>query len=489
MLGRKFHSGQKLRISADEFNSFVDAAKDHQARQVSAGAPQPPFNDAPPTILVRNDSGEVVPRFGILGIAAPLILPADNLNEFQNQTAVSGVSPVAGEHDDKFVIVAEPLAEGVIGDATVTGTSPVQINVTDEAHTHATIIDGVVAGLESAESGLGQILWKEAGTGVKWGIVRIGAVGDPQDAFDTVVLTARPTISDRTLEVRKVQYHGRPPVQGEYVWVDQPFIAFPDFGHAAIDYVDLFEAVLPFPAPGDNFLRVFQDRGDPIVEFPGTDGADVATVVLTVKPIAVDLSLMVRKVRYTTSPPVEGVEGPPILSGYEWDGDEFVAYPDFGSAAIDYAEFYNDIETVPDTDDTFLKVFIHQGDPIVKFPAAGGGRRLQLQAAGPDHLECTDAAGTVVMVAKPWLVRRTPFDGPARTRNGVTYAYTHDDRRIATVGIPPDEETEIQVVTPDFVVGDEIYAIRVDSTGVVVDDIPVTLLAQDDSRAFAKVDE
>lgn len=113
-------------------------------------------------------------------------------------------------------------------------------------------------------------------------------------------------------------------------------------------------------------------------------------------------------------------------------------------------------------------------------------KRLTLQAMGPDHLECVNDAGEVFMVAKPWLARRTPFDG--QTRDGVTYAYTADDRRIGTIGVPPDEETETQEVVPRYVVGDEIYADEADSTGVEVDGTAVMLVAKE-GREFAKVDE
>ncbi len=114
-------------------------------------------------------------------------------------------------------------------------------------------------------------------------------------------------------------------------------------------------------------------------------------------------------------------------------------------------------------------------------------KRLTLKAMGPDHLECTDAAGAIVLVAKPWLVRRTPFDG--QERDGVSYVYSADDRRVGTAGVAPDEETEIQEVFPRFVVGDEIYADDADSTGVEVEGVPVTRIAKDDSRSFAKVSE
>lgn len=69
---------------------------------------------------------------------------------------------------------------------------------------------------------------------------------------------------------------------------------------------------------------------------------------------------------------------------------------------------------------------------------------------------------TSILVAKPYLLRRTPFDG--QTRDGVTYAYTSDQVRTATIG--PDQRTEH--VTPGYVIGDLVYCLRtvLNGTGV-----------------------
>src|SRR6476659_5442617 len=44
-------------------------------------------------VWVRNDSGSARDRFDVLGIDAPLILPADNLGEYQRRVAMSGLLP------------------------------------------------------------------------------------------------------------------------------------------------------------------------------------------------------------------------------------------------------------------------------------------------------------------------------------------------------------------------------------------------------------
>ncbi len=125
--------------------------------------------------------------------------------------------------------------------------------------------------------------------------------------------------------------------------------------------------------------------------------------------------------------------------------------------------------------------------PLIPRPKSKKAIRLFVQSLGPDHLVCLDSNGNEFLVARQWLIRRTPFDG--QTRDGVSYVYSADDRRVATVGIAPDEETEIQEIIQRFVLDDEIWAEEPETTGVEVDGVAVKLLMQSDGRSFAKVPE
>jgi hypothetical protein len=106
-------------------------------------------------------------------LTSPLITPSANLREFQRTVAMQGGVPTA---DDiaKFVVLQEPLATQRIGQAVLSGTTAVKIDVTDESHTAAEMEEGEFGHLKSASSGSARILWKESGTGVKWAIVRLG---------------------------------------------------------------------------------------------------------------------------------------------------------------------------------------------------------------------------------------------------------------------------------------------------------------------------
>jgi len=95
-----------------------------------------------------------------------------------------------------------------------------------------------------------------------------------------------------------------------------------------------------------------------------------------------------------------------------------------------------------------------------------------------------------VFIAKPYLCRRTPFDG--ETRNGISYAYSSDTERVAT---DTDSDTETQQIVPSYVAGDVIFAAQNFKGGTGVwtaptNSDPVEVLWLDlnlDGRAWAKV--
>jgi len=170
---RKVRSGEPLAIPANTFNAFIDAAVAHRQQQNVGGGRLPAYRQAS-IVLVRNDSGSDVGQFGVLGISGVVFDPATALESFQGRVALAGVTPVAGTHEGKFVIAAEPVKNGEIGTAYVAGVCQVQASVADANHRFAEIAGGDAAKLASGVAGTAHIIWKETGTGVKWAIVRFG---------------------------------------------------------------------------------------------------------------------------------------------------------------------------------------------------------------------------------------------------------------------------------------------------------------------------
>jgi len=173
----KVSPGQPLRIPAETFNAFVDAAVAYQAtrtsRQAEGGANLPTAG----IVTVRNDSGADQERFAVLGIGTPLILPTENAAAFQERVAMSLVAPDEDAHVDRICILQEPIAAGKLGRGLILGITPVRLDVQAEDDRVAAVVTGETGSLKTGSTGAARILWKEAGTGEVWGIVQIPSGG------------------------------------------------------------------------------------------------------------------------------------------------------------------------------------------------------------------------------------------------------------------------------------------------------------------------
>lgn len=110
----------------------------------------------------------------------------------------------------------------------------------------------------------------------------------------------------------------------------------------------------------------------------------------------------------------------------------------------------------------------------------------QSAADFPDHLVCRTWDGETqgdddVLIAKPWLLRRTPFDG--RLRGSIRYTYQTPIHREARIG----NNSEDQIIIPAYRIDDLIYASKaiVGGTSVIWEDVPLDWLAWTDGRAWA----
>jgi hypothetical protein len=247
---QKVNPGDRMRIAARTYNAFVDAAKAQQMQ--SLGSQSGPRNDAPAVMLVqvKNASGSDCPHFGVLGIGGVVFDPVAAADAFKDSVVLSGTTPSASSHaGGRFVICAEPIANGSIGAAWAGGVCQAQIEVSNADHAFADISNGLMPKLASAESGPCTILWKQSGTGTKWAIIRFGggggggdgAAGGDRVAYVKTVPTSGNTIQcylDTDLEGQEITVYCRiwasdgntgaftnfftPNVQiGDYLWIQQ----------------------------------------------------------------------------------------------------------------------------------------------------------------------------------------------------------------------------------------------------------------------------
>src|SRR5689334_5125419 len=125
MLQQKVFRGSPLKISADTFNTVLDAAQDLKNRRLSRSVPSSRGGGAD-VVLVRNDSGADRDQYDGLGLDVPVILPSENENEFMQRWALSPVLPTA-DHEKKFCILMDAIPSGDFGRARVVGATPVII--------------------------------------------------------------------------------------------------------------------------------------------------------------------------------------------------------------------------------------------------------------------------------------------------------------------------------------------------------------------------
>jgi hypothetical protein len=185
----KVSPGARVILSGSTFNTIADAVRRVTERQDGSGAAVLARRQTG-VLLVKNNSGGDVGRFGILGIDGPLwdiSYPPEALASFKDQMALSGVSPMP-EHTGRFVVAMAPIAAGAVGPAMASGVCPARVTVSDEAHAFADVAQGYTTHLASGATGSAALLWKEDGTGEVWAVVRLG---NPSAAAQAASIAAK----------------------------------------------------------------------------------------------------------------------------------------------------------------------------------------------------------------------------------------------------------------------------------------------------------
>ena len=170
---RKRQDGDRLQMPAAFYNELVDALEYIRRLKSRSGVLEKQWPGR--GVLVRNNSGTGRAAFDVLGIDDPVIVPADNENEFCWNLAIDGSLPQIETHEGKICVLIEPIASGAIGRGIIDGMTPARLYVTAESDIFADVNDGTSANLSTDLWGSARILWKVGGTGSQWGIVALGA--------------------------------------------------------------------------------------------------------------------------------------------------------------------------------------------------------------------------------------------------------------------------------------------------------------------------
>lgn len=186
---RKPISGEPFVPSARQFGMFIDAANSIGQQRTE----RPRLGSEPDmgVVLVRNDTGSDIDEpHAVLAIDTigdgVLIDPADRESVVHERPAFSGQTPDNLIEIKRFVILQQPLKDGAIGKAVVSGATWVKIRGAGlgfgDENLYASPVDGETDFLEAGAAGPAKVLWHdETSTNQTsgWAVVSLGVDSPP----------------------------------------------------------------------------------------------------------------------------------------------------------------------------------------------------------------------------------------------------------------------------------------------------------------------
>lgn len=109
---------------------------------------------------MRNNTGDYLPKFGIMWIEKPLTPPNDGRKEFQSIIAYSGKKPQAPIHYGLFCVAQRPIRKEQVGPCKVTGLTAIKLEQADYAFGRADIKDSEIGRLVTHPAGSAQVIWR-----------------------------------------------------------------------------------------------------------------------------------------------------------------------------------------------------------------------------------------------------------------------------------------------------------------------------------------
>jgi hypothetical protein len=213
---RKVSAGAPFKPSASAWNAFADKANERPQGGGGGGG-------GGSRLLVKNNSGTDVARFGILGVGGAQIAQTDNANEFYNKILLDGESPVLATHCGKFVVCLEPVSDGQVGLCTMNGLIQVQVDMIDADDNWCDIYVAGFAKLKSYGAGSAEIIHKPAGTGDKWCLVQLGKSHGPATRYRGLINDAGGFTSAQTTAMDGLEAVDGVPVETALATVQNPF--------------------------------------------------------------------------------------------------------------------------------------------------------------------------------------------------------------------------------------------------------------------------
>jgi hypothetical protein len=158
--------GQNLTtaFSARAWNRAQDAADIVLGDRGGLAGNGPSYSRPNLVVTVRNQSGGLAPRFGVLSISDVMINPntSDETEAtFADRPVLVGVNPNVTLHGDKFVMCLEPIANNAYGRAIISGMFACKVRINQTSHNYATAKLNDRDQLQSSTCGPVLLLWKD----------------------------------------------------------------------------------------------------------------------------------------------------------------------------------------------------------------------------------------------------------------------------------------------------------------------------------------
>jgi len=158
---RRLLPGESLRsIPREVYNAVVDAVLDHLSLGDVGDRVRRTGEHAPPVITLRNSSGRFVDRWGVLALSSATTTPAQRADEWEGRVALDGIVPTSTTA--AFAVLLEPLADGEIGRAVVSGAAWALLDVRCSTHTACGPDADRTSSLVTSASGPARVLWVES---------------------------------------------------------------------------------------------------------------------------------------------------------------------------------------------------------------------------------------------------------------------------------------------------------------------------------------
>lgn len=165
MISERKMPGDRLRISADDYNAFAESAKAERASRFPGGALVRQIRRSQSLILVRNSTGSLRGQYQILGLNGVLNYGGYDSTDVKAKPVFDGIAPSDTYHKKNFCILQESLLPGAIGWACISGYSYVDLLPSVAADQYAGIINGDYYLQQHSTSGGADVLWVHNGVG------------------------------------------------------------------------------------------------------------------------------------------------------------------------------------------------------------------------------------------------------------------------------------------------------------------------------------